>query len=96
MDSLPFTRPRFSRDEIAIGDETYEVYHRDIGACLKALYGNPEFARHLAFLPERHYSDADCTMRLFHEMYTGKWWWDVQVCGHVEVHRQRMAHCSPC
>ena len=79
VDSLPSTRPRFMRDELVVCDESFEMYSRDIGACFKALYGNPEFARHLFFRPERHYSDVDCTMRLYHDMHTGKWWWDTQV-----------------
>jgi hypothetical protein len=30
-------------------------------------------------VPERHYADEDETVRLFHDMHTGKWWWDTQV-----------------
>jgi Plavaka transposase len=47
--------------------------------CIDSLYGNPEFASHLAFAPERHYSDANKTHRVYHDMYTGKWWWETQV-----------------
>jgi hypothetical protein len=32
------------------------------------------------FKPERHYADADKTVRLFHDMHTGRWWWGTQVC----------------
>lgn len=59
--------------------EAYDVYFRDVIECIRALYSEPEFARHLVFLPERHYADSDCTMRLFHDMHTGKWWWSAQV-----------------
>jgi Plavaka transposase len=72
-------RPRFSRDTVVVAGETYELYSRDIIACIKALYGNPEFAPHLVFAPERHYADDDKTIRLYHEMHTGKWWWETQV-----------------
>lgn len=59
--------------------ETFELYSRNILDCIKALYGDAEFARYLVFAPERHYMDADKTMRLYHDMHTGKWWWEVQV-----------------
>ena len=29
--------------------------------------------------PERHYADADQTIRVYSEMNTGKWWWCTQV-----------------
>ncbi|KAH7903904.1 hypothetical protein BJ138DRAFT_1119934 [Hygrophoropsis aurantiaca] len=75
---LPARRPQFQREEIEIAGEFYDVYFRDIVECVKALYGDPEFARYLVFTPERHYSDADRTMRMYHDLHTGKWWWDTQ------------------
>ena len=47
--------------------------------CIRALYGNPKFAQTLVFSPERHYTDAEQTQRLYHEMHTGDWWWEKQV-----------------
>lgn len=67
------------RDEIVVADEAFDVYMRDVIECLKSLFGDAEFARYLVFLPERHYSNPDCTMRLYYDMHTGKWWWAVQV-----------------
>ena len=82
---LPTKRPQFQRQEIVIGDEAYDVYYRDIMECVRALYGDPEFAPHLVYAPERHYSDPDMTTRMYHDMHTGKWWWETQVC--------RLSHC---
>ena len=79
VDSLPSPRPVFQRKEILVGGEAYDVYFRDIIECIQALFGDPEFAPHLVFLPERHYADADHTQRLYHDMHTGKWWWAAQV-----------------
>ena len=45
-------------------------------ACIKSLFGDPHFAQYLVFQPEQHYSDADTTMCLWHDMHTGKWWWN--------------------
>ncbi|KZT19695.1 hypothetical protein NEOLEDRAFT_1077336 [Neolentinus lepideus HHB14362 ss-1] len=77
IDSLP-SRPRFKRDEVIIANEAFEVYYRDVIECIKAIYGDPEFAKHLVFAPECHYADRDKTIRMYYDMYTGKWWWNTQ------------------
>ncbi|KAJ6557130.1 hypothetical protein B0H10DRAFT_2370751 [Mycena sp. CBHHK59/15] len=70
--------PKFKRKEIIIAGEAYDVYFRDILECVRALYGDPEFAAQLKVAPERHYADQDQTVRLYHDMHTGKWWWATQ------------------
>ncbi|THU81196.1 hypothetical protein K435DRAFT_571058, partial [Dendrothele bispora CBS 962.96] len=52
---------------------------RDIMECVRALYGSPDHSQYLCFMPERHYTDADKTRRLYHDIHTGRWWWDTQV-----------------
>ncbi|KAJ6599450.1 hypothetical protein B0H10DRAFT_1959125 [Mycena sp. CBHHK59/15] len=71
-------RPKFRCKEIIVAGEAYDVYFRDILECIKALYGDPEFAAHLKFAPERHYADKDEMICLYHDMHTGKWWWATQ------------------
>lgn len=56
-----------------------EVYFRDVIACLRALFGNPDFAPILVFAPEKHYTDELRTTRLYHDMHSGRWWWSTQV-----------------
>lgn len=101
VDLLPSERPKFACEEIHVGGEAFEVYLRDVLECIRALYGDPAFARHLVFLPERHYADPDCTMRLYHDMHTGKWWWAAQVsvqaiqfcdAGLLSAHQRRLEH----
>ncbi|KAG1789747.1 uncharacterized protein HD556DRAFT_1520758 [Suillus plorans] len=75
---LPTGRPKFKREQIVVAGEAFDVYYRDVIECVKSLYGDPDFAKYLAFAPQRHYSDEDETIRLFHDMHTGKWWWDTQ------------------
>ncbi|KAG1839152.1 hypothetical protein F4604DRAFT_1599775 [Suillus subluteus] len=75
---LPTGRPKFKREQIIVAGEAFDVHYRDVIECVKALYGDPDFAEHLTFAPERHYADEDQTTRLFHDMHTGKWWWDTQ------------------
>ncbi|KAF8065173.1 hypothetical protein FPV67DRAFT_1653931 [Lyophyllum atratum] len=76
-ESLP-GRPRFQRHEVLIGDEVCEVFFRDVIACIRALLGDPDFAVYLVFVPEKHYADGAETIRMYHDMKTGKWWWSTQ------------------
>ena len=71
-------RPIFKRHEIIVADEAFELYARDIIECIKALWGDPEFSPILVIELERHYADKDHTIRLYHDMQTGKWWWATQ------------------
>ena len=73
-------RPQFKRREIVQSGEAVELYSRDIIECLRALWGDPEFSEDLILEPERLYADEDMTIRIFHDMNTGNWWWDTQVC----------------
>ena len=76
---LPTKRPIFTKHECDIMGESFEIYTRDVMECIKALYGDPQHAQYLTFAPERHYTDADKTCRLYHDMHTGQWWWSTQV-----------------
>ncbi|KAI0323179.1 hypothetical protein GY45DRAFT_1236956, partial [Cubamyces sp. BRFM 1775] len=48
-------RPRFIRREVRFRTEVFEIYYRDVLACVRALFGDPEFAGVLIFAPKRHY-----------------------------------------
>ncbi|KAI0331458.1 hypothetical protein GY45DRAFT_1248627 [Cubamyces sp. BRFM 1775] len=78
-------RPRFIRREIVIGGEAFEVFYRDVLQCIRALFGDPEFSGLLVFRPERHYADADHSVRVYFDLHTGEWWWATQ----EELERQR-------
>ncbi|KAJ3897226.1 hypothetical protein F5879DRAFT_983267, partial [Lentinula edodes] len=72
---LPAQRPAFVRQEVVIAGEALDLYKQPVMECIQALYGSPEHAHYLCLTPEWHYSDANKTNRLYHDMYTGKWWW---------------------
>ena len=72
-------QPRFKCKEVRIAGESYNFHYREIIPSIRALFGDPRFSKHLAFAPERHYQDAGHATQVFSEMYTGKWWWSVQV-----------------
>jgi hypothetical protein len=72
-------RPKFVRSEVIVNGEAFHLYSRDILECVRALWGDSEFAPYLFVAPERHYIDKDQTIRMYHNMHTGKWWWSTQV-----------------
>ena len=76
---LPSGLPQFIREEVELGGQKYEFYHRDILKCVRVLYGDPELAECLAYAPEKHYTGPDKTSRIFSEMNSGRWWWTRQV-----------------
>ncbi|KAJ7847290.1 hypothetical protein B0H13DRAFT_2406447 [Mycena leptocephala] len=75
--SLP-GHPKFTGTEVVVGGEAFELYSRNIIECVRALFGDTDFAPYLFVVPERHYADQDKTIRLYHNMHTGKWWWSTQ------------------
>jgi len=75
-------RPPFQCKEPTIGGECLEFYYHDVMECIQSLYGDPEFAQDLVFSPEQHYTSAERTHCIYNEMYTGDWWWTVQVHNH--------------
>ncbi|KAI0631297.1 hypothetical protein C8Q77DRAFT_1062323 [Trametes polyzona] len=81
-EQLTSSRPRFIRREIIVAGEAVEIYYRDVLQCIRALYGDPEFAGLLVFAPEKHYVDAQHSKRVYFDMHTGKWWWGTQLSLH--------------
>jgi hypothetical protein len=77
-DHLPGRSP-FQHHELVVDEEVCEVYFRDILACIRGLFGDPDFAPYLIFTPEKHYADIEKQERMYHDMHTGKWWWSTQV-----------------
>ena len=59
--------------------EVLEFFSREIIKCLRTLWGDPDFGDDLILEPERLYADEDKTICIYHDMNTGKWWWDTQV-----------------
>lgn len=59
--------------------ELVELWKRDPVECVRELIGNPLFRECIRFAPERMYADAEGKERMYENMWTGGWWWDVQV-----------------
>ncbi|KAG0692011.1 hypothetical protein DFH29DRAFT_883251 [Suillus ampliporus] len=75
---LPTGCPKFKWEQIIIAGESFDVYYHNVIQYVQSLYGDPNFARYLTFAPECHYTNEDQTVCLFHDMHTGKWWWNTQ------------------
>ena len=69
----------FKQYEVVITGEPFELYACNIIECIRALWADPDFLPYLVFEPEKHYADDDHSVRMFHDMHTGKWWWATQV-----------------
>lgn len=72
-------RPQFQQCEIVVQGEVFEVYYQDTLECICALFSDPEFAKLLLLLPERHYTDDSKKVWLYFDVNTGDWWWKIQV-----------------
>ena len=59
--------------------EVLEFFSCDIIKCLCALWGDSNFGDDLILEPEQLYADEDKMICIYHDMNTGKWWWDMQV-----------------
>ena len=62
--------------------ETLDVWCQDSVECVQELIGNPEFQDSMHYSPKKLFTsneklDEDC---IINEMWTGDWWWDLQVC----------------
>jgi Plavaka transposase len=55
------------------------LYYRDPMAAIQSLLDRPSLAKHLEFSPRRVTVGNDAHKRVYSEMSTGDWWWDLQV-----------------
>ncbi|KAI0258534.1 hypothetical protein BC834DRAFT_926493 [Gloeopeniophorella convolvens] len=72
-------RPPFCHEDIVIAGVTVLLYYCDIIECVKAPFGDPQFAPYLHLTPEQHFYNDTCIERVYHDMNTGDWWWVTQM-----------------
>jgi hypothetical protein len=62
----------------AVADLT--MFWRDPIECIQHLLEDPYLSQNMTFAPRRVYtSDAENKNRIYNEMWTGDWWWRMQV-----------------
>jgi hypothetical protein len=59
--------------------EEVEFWKRNPIECIKELMGNATFREKMRYAPQRVYRDKDGKRQEFNEMWTGEWWWNLQV-----------------
>lgn len=82
VDGIP-DRARWQHETLSFGDhpdDEYLLQSRDVIEAVMALLGNPAYAKHLVYKPSKLFKDASRKKRIYNEMWTGRWWWTVQVC----------------
>lgn len=59
--------------------EEFELFMRDPVKCIKELWANPAYLDHLTYVPECRFADEGKTKRIYDELMSGNWSWEVQV-----------------
>ena len=60
-------------------EEELKLWYRDPIECIKELIGNPMFCNSIAYRPQRVFTSSRGTKRIYNEMWTADWWWEMQV-----------------
>jgi hypothetical protein len=82
IDSLPHGPDwhcRTIRVEGDNGTEVLDLWMRDVVEVIKMLIGDPRFAEHIRYAPEKHFTSATHETRVYDEMWSADWWWRIQV-----------------
>ncbi|KZT40289.1 hypothetical protein SISSUDRAFT_1018989 [Sistotremastrum suecicum HHB10207 ss-3] len=64
--------------EVIQGSEDVELWKRDPVECIRELMGNPAFRDSMKYKPERRFRGTGRQCRVYHEMWTGDAWWEMQ------------------
>lgn len=66
-------------------DNPFVLRHRDTLEAVRALWGDPDLAQHIVYRPSKLFSDEnkDTSDRVYSEMWTGDWWWKIQVSSEI-------------
>jgi hypothetical protein len=60
-------------------ERTHIVYKRSVVDLIRELIGNPSFKDSMSYAPQRLWTSAARTHRVYGDMRTGNWWWRRQV-----------------
>ncbi|KAG8708547.1 hypothetical protein FRC09_001198 [Ceratobasidium sp. 395] len=81
VDRLP-TGPDWTSAEVRVGEGIHErshtVHFRNILEVIREMLSARRFRRCLRFAPERHWTSRQKRCRVYGEMWTGEWWWEMQ------------------
>ncbi|KAF8596468.1 hypothetical protein BDV93DRAFT_548345 [Ceratobasidium sp. AG-I] len=85
LDHLPYG-PKWFEDDITIGEgayrRTHTLFRRNIIEVIQELVGDARFKQYMRYAPERQWSSSKRTSRVYNEMWSGNWWWQMQYLIH--------------
>ena len=57
----------------------HQIYYRNPVDVIKALWSNPIYTDEMVFAPQKILTSSEKTSRVYNQMWTGDWWWKIQV-----------------
>jgi hypothetical protein len=60
-------------------NNVFTIRYQNLVEAIQSLWKNNELSPHIKVSPTKVYSSEDWKMRIFDEMWTGKWWHIIQV-----------------
>jgi hypothetical protein len=82
LDDIP-PRAEWHSKKLAFEDrpeDEYTIYYRNPIDAMRSLLGNPAHAKDIVYRPKKIFRDKEKSVRIYNEMWTGKWWHAIQVC----------------
>lgn len=71
-------RESWMHSEVELGGEKIAYYYRDPMSVVRFLLGQRAFRESLVYAPTMEYNELG--ERMYGEMHTADWWWEMQVC----------------
>lgn len=82
LDAIP-PRAEWHSKKLAFEDrpnDEYNIYYRNPIDAIQSLLGNPVHAKDIVYCPKKIFRDHTKSVRIYNEMWSGKWWHAIQVC----------------
>ncbi|KIY61007.1 hypothetical protein CYLTODRAFT_318311, partial [Cylindrobasidium torrendii FP15055 ss-10] len=77
LDSVPLRAGEWQVKHLTFPDredDPFILRHRDVLNAIKALWGDPNLAKHIVYRPSRIFTDREKKHRIVNEMWTAEWW----------------------
>lgn len=69
--------------------EEVELWLRDPVECIRELMADPTFRDDVCFEPQQAFDDQEGRTRRYDKMWTGEWWWEMQVSERPQTIKNR-------
>ncbi|RDB30888.1 hypothetical protein Hypma_004899 [Hypsizygus marmoreus] len=81
VDSIPERAGEWKTKHLRFKDrpgEKFTIRHRNVIKAIQSLWGSPELADDIVYVPKKVFSDSSRENRIFSEMWTAQWWHVIQ------------------